>query len=328
MVFLTPSYLKALAWVLLMSPGGYLVQLGLIWPRSAHGFFSLRRSDFRPDPFAFPAARLYHRRRLAGLGRELEDAARLAGAGPWRIWTADQPAAARAGHRPAMIAIFAEGLSDFGLAATIAQQRAFRAFDLRHLRRGQRLSDEFPMAGAQALILLTLMVSWCSPTGSFAGRPRRGWSPGVRAGPSPRRRPWRWPARARRISSPSWRSGCRSRPSLPGPSGDIGRGSPRSQLHPAISGRAASPGAVAIRRCSARLPMRASRHFRLHGRAAARWPGSSRSARVCGRLVLGHFVWGRSRFPASCSASATFCSGIACRGSAAGRCRIMATLLY
>src|SRR4029077_14943007 len=30
LVFLTPSYLKALAWVLLMSRGGYLAQLGLL----------------------------------------------------------------------------------------------------------------------------------------------------------------------------------------------------------------------------------------------------------------------------------------------------------
>src|SRR5258708_15637165 len=36
LVFLTPSYLKALAWVLLMSPGGYLAQLGLLPSGASH----------------------------------------------------------------------------------------------------------------------------------------------------------------------------------------------------------------------------------------------------------------------------------------------------
>src|SRR5215470_3914238 len=56
LVFLTPSYLKSLAWVLLMSPGGYLAQLGLISSDVAHGFFSLGGLIFVTTLNLFPLA--------------------------------------------------------------------------------------------------------------------------------------------------------------------------------------------------------------------------------------------------------------------------------
>lgn len=86
LVFLTPSYLKALAWVLLMSPGGYLAQWGILSPEIIHTFFALPGLIFVQTLNLFPLATFVIGAALAGLGMEYEDAARLAGVRPMRIW--------------------------------------------------------------------------------------------------------------------------------------------------------------------------------------------------------------------------------------------------
>ncbi len=94
LVFLTPSYLKALAWVLLMSPGGYLAQLGLLPSGASHAFFALP----------------------------------------------------------------AEVLSDFGMASTIARLSNFGVLTYGIYAAASDYPVDFPLAGAQALILLALIL--------------------------------------------------------------------------------------------------------------------------------------------------------------------------
>lgn len=158
LVFLMPSYLKALAWVLLMAPGGYLVQLGLVTTDLTHGFFSFPGLVFVHTLNLFPLPAFIIGGALAGLGSELEDAARLSGASPWRIWLGVNLPLLAPAIALSVIATFAEVLSDFGLAATIARQAHFGLLTYGIYAAASDYPIDFPMAGAQALILLTLVL--------------------------------------------------------------------------------------------------------------------------------------------------------------------------
>ena len=194
-VFLTPSYLKALAWVLLMSPGGYLAQLGLVGTDFAHAFFSLPGLIFVQTLNLFPLASFVIGSALAGLGREYEDAARLSGAGPLRVWLRINLPLLAPALALSLIAIFAEALSDFGMAATIARNARFDLLTYGIYAAATDYPVDFPLAGSQALILLCLVVAVVLADRLL----RRQVDPNLISGRSrPARRyalgPWRWPA--------------------------------------------------------------------------------------------------------------------------------------
>ncbi len=125
LVFLTPSYLKALAWVLLMSSGGYLAQLGILPQSWSEAFFGLEGLVFVHTLGLFPLASFIIASALAGLGSELEDAARLSGSSPLKIWLRINGPLLAPAIALSVIATFAEVLSDFGLASTIARTSNF-----------------------------------------------------------------------------------------------------------------------------------------------------------------------------------------------------------
>jgi iron(III) transport system permease protein len=157
LVFLTPSYLKALAWALLMAPGGYLVQLGL--PASAaRAFFSLPGLVFVHTLSLFPLASFIIGSALIGLGSDVEDAARLAVAGPLRVWIKINLPLIAPAIALSVIATFAEVLSDFGMAATIARMSGFSVLTYGIYAATSNYPIDFPMAGAQSLVLLLLVV--------------------------------------------------------------------------------------------------------------------------------------------------------------------------
>ncbi len=158
LVFLMPSYLKALAWVLLMAPGGYLAQLGLLPRTLSDGFFGLGGLVFVHTFSLFPLAGFIIAGALAGLGTDLEDAARLSGASRWRVWVSVNLPLLAPAIALSCIATFAEVLSDFGLAATIAKQSHFGLLTYGIYAAASDYPIDFPMAGAQALILLTLVL--------------------------------------------------------------------------------------------------------------------------------------------------------------------------
>ncbi|UCI08234.1 ABC transporter permease [Mesorhizobium sp. B1-1-8] len=158
LVFLTPSYLKALAWVLLMSSGGYLAQLGLLPPALGAGFFGLAGLVFVHTLSLFPLAAFIIGSALAGLGSELEDAARLSGAGPLRIWLHINGPLLAPAVALSFIATFAEVLSDFGLASTIARMSSFGVLTYGIYAAASDYPVDFPAAGAQALVLLALVL--------------------------------------------------------------------------------------------------------------------------------------------------------------------------
>ncbi|HEY4200366.1 MAG TPA: iron ABC transporter permease [Devosiaceae bacterium] len=157
LVFLTPSYLKALAWVLLMAPGGYLAQLGLLPPALGQGFFSLPGLVFVHTLSLFPVPAFIIGAALAGLGGEYEEAARLAGARPLKIWFRINGPLLLPAIALSLMAVFAEVLSDFGLASTIARMSSFGVLTYGIYVAASDYPVDFPMAGAQALLLLALV---------------------------------------------------------------------------------------------------------------------------------------------------------------------------
>ena len=159
LVFLTPSYLKALSWVLLMAPGGYLAQLGLLPRAMSDDFFSIYGLIFVHTLSLFPLTTFIIGGALAGLGSDLEDAARLSGAGPWRIWMSINLPLLLPAIMLAVIATFAEVLSDFGLATTIARTSGFGVLTYGIYAAASDYPIDFPMAGAQALILLCIVLA-------------------------------------------------------------------------------------------------------------------------------------------------------------------------
>ncbi|TPK59956.1 iron ABC transporter permease [Mesorhizobium sp. B2-4-15] len=158
LVFLTPSYLKALAWVLLMSSGGYLAQFGLLPAWLGSAFFGLAGLVFVHTLSLFPLAAFIIGSALAGLGSELEDAARLSGATPLRIWLRINGPLLAPAIALSFIATFAEVLSDFGLASTIARMSNFGVLTYGIYAAASDYPVDFPAAGAQALVLLALVL--------------------------------------------------------------------------------------------------------------------------------------------------------------------------
>ena len=87
---------------------------------------------------------------LAGLGSELEDAARLSGAAPLRIWLRINGPLLAPAIALSFIATFAEVLSDFGLASTIARMSNFGVLTYGIYAAASDYPVDFPAAGAQA----------------------------------------------------------------------------------------------------------------------------------------------------------------------------------
>lgn len=120
-VFFTPSFLVGEAWSLIIVRGGIPDQYLHFSDAFINWFLSPVGVIFILSLKTFPFVYLSVTAALRWLGSEFEDAARLAGARTWRAWLSINvplllPAIVAAG-----LIAFAEALSDFGTAATIAQ---------------------------------------------------------------------------------------------------------------------------------------------------------------------------------------------------------------
>ncbi|HVB21426.1 MAG TPA: iron ABC transporter permease [Ktedonobacteraceae bacterium] len=120
-VFFTPSFLIGESWSLILIRGGIPDQYLHFSDAFIAWFFSPVGVVFILSLKTFPFVYLSVTAALQWLGSEFEDAARLAGARTLRAWLSiNTPLLLPAIFAAGLIA-FAEGLSDFGTAATIAQ---------------------------------------------------------------------------------------------------------------------------------------------------------------------------------------------------------------
>ena len=158
LVFLTPGYLKALAWVLLMAPRGYLAQFGLLPMAVQHAFFGLPGLVFVHTLNLFPLAYFIIAGAMTGLGGEFEEAARVAGASSWWAWIRINLPLLAPAVALAFLAIFAEVVADFGMAATIARTINFGLLTYSIFTATSDFPVDFGLAGSQALVLMSMLL--------------------------------------------------------------------------------------------------------------------------------------------------------------------------
>lgn len=193
--FFTPSYLVSLGWTALMQRGGFLdLTLGHQNPL-ATSFFSPWGIGlvltFKLFPFVYLAASAG----LQSIGAEYEEAARVSGAGRFRAWMRVVIPLLRPALLAGLLLVFAEVISDFGIAATIGQQAGFPLMTLEIYNYVSSFPINFPLAAAMSTFLVLSMGAALGVQGlllrkrSFQVISGRGHVPShIKLGR------WRWPA--------------------------------------------------------------------------------------------------------------------------------------
>ncbi|TCR85261.1 ABC-type Fe3+ transport system permease subunit [Rhizobium sp. BK376] len=156
-VFATPSYLKGLAWVLLMSQGGYLVYLGILTPAQASSFFGPPGLLLVMALSLFPVPYFIIRARLEGIGGEYIDAARMASANSARTIILIVVPMIMPAIGLSLLTSFAEIVGDFGIANTIARSMNLGLLTYNIYAATSSFPVDFAAAGAQALLLGVLV---------------------------------------------------------------------------------------------------------------------------------------------------------------------------
>jgi iron(III) transport system permease protein len=153
LVLLLPSWLPSLGWVRLVQLDGVMYRLGLNLPFVTHAilgpFGVVLVLGIRNVPFAFLAITAA----LSGMGQEFEDAARVHGASRWEMFRVVAPILAPAIWSAVAIG-FAEAISDFGVAATLAYQAHFHLGTYQLYAAIDDFPPSFPAAAAMAWLLV------------------------------------------------------------------------------------------------------------------------------------------------------------------------------
>ena len=157
LVVLLPSWLPALGWERIVQDQGVMYRLGMDWPWVTHlimgPFGVVLLLGLRAVPFTYLAITAG----LAGLGQEFEDAARVHGASRSQtlrlIWPMLAPAIWSA------LAIgFAEAISDFGVASTLAYNSNFTLGTYQLYADIGNFPPSFPAASALGLLLVAAVA--------------------------------------------------------------------------------------------------------------------------------------------------------------------------
>ncbi len=154
-LLLAPSYLVALGWERLLEPNGVLDVLGvpdaglrsiIYGPIGVTGVLAVKGL-----PFAYLAVS----GALRGLGDEFTAAARVHGGGPWTATRITGALLAPAVWSSFAI-VFAESISDFGVAATLANDAKFPVATYTLYNAVQAFPVDFPVAAAVGWVLLAM----------------------------------------------------------------------------------------------------------------------------------------------------------------------------
>jgi iron(III) transport system permease protein len=157
LVLLLPSWLPALGWERLVQPDGVMYRVGLDWPWVTHVIMGpagvVLLLGLRSVPFTFLAITAG----LAGLGQEFEDAARTHGAGRAQTLALIIPMLAPAIWSALAIG-FAESISDFGVAATLAYNSNFSLATYQLYQAIDNFPPSFPAASAMGALLVAAVA--------------------------------------------------------------------------------------------------------------------------------------------------------------------------
>ncbi len=153
LVLLLPSWLPSLGWVRLVQADGVMYRIGLDLPFVTHAilgpFGVVLLLGLRCVPFSFLAITAA----LSGLGQEFEDAARIHGASRTQAMRLVTPILAPAIWSALAIG-FAESVSDFGVAATLAYKSNFSLATYQLYASINNFPPNFPAAAAMAWLLV------------------------------------------------------------------------------------------------------------------------------------------------------------------------------
>jgi len=157
LVLLLPSWLPALGWERLVQQDGVMYRLGLNWPWVTHTIMGpsgvVLLLGLRCVPFSYLAITAA----LAGLGQEFEDAARVHGANRTRAMRLVIPILAPA-IASALAIGFAESISDFGVAATLAYNSNFSLATYQLYAAIGNFPPSFPLAAGLAWLLVAAVA--------------------------------------------------------------------------------------------------------------------------------------------------------------------------
>jgi iron(III) transport system permease protein len=157
LALLLPSWLPSLGWVRLVEPEGVMYRLGLNWPWVTHlimgPFGVVMVLGLRCVPFSY----LVVSSALNGLGQEFEDAARVHGASRWAALRLIVPILAPA-IMSALAIGFAESISDFGVAATLAYSSNFTLATYALYAAIGNFPPSFPLAAGMSWLLVAAVA--------------------------------------------------------------------------------------------------------------------------------------------------------------------------
>lgn len=156
-LLLTPSYLIALGWERLLEPNGVLQVIGwdATWLRDI--FYGPVGIVVVLTVKGIPFAYLAISNALRGLGHEYEDAVRVHGGGRVAAMKAVVTLLTPA-MWSALAIVFAESISDFGVASTLANDSHFPVATYTLYNAIQAFPVNFPVASAVSWLLLVLVV--------------------------------------------------------------------------------------------------------------------------------------------------------------------------
>lgn len=153
LALLLPSWLPATGWENLVVQDGVMYRMGLDWPWATSlimgPFGVVLVLGLRCVPFSYLAVSAA----LGGLGQEFEDAARVHGANRWQALRLIIPILAPA-IMSALAIGFAESISDFGVAATLAYQSNFTLGTYALYAAINNFPPSFPLAAGMSWLLV------------------------------------------------------------------------------------------------------------------------------------------------------------------------------
>jgi iron(III) transport system permease protein len=153
LALLLPSWLPAIGWERLVQQDGVMYRLGLDWPWVTQlimgPFGVVLLLGLRCVPFSYLAISAA----LNGLGQEFEDAARVHGASRWAALRLIVPILAPA-IMSALAIGFAESISDFGVAATLAYNSNFTLATYALYAAIGNFPPSFPLAAGMSWLLV------------------------------------------------------------------------------------------------------------------------------------------------------------------------------
>jgi iron(III) transport system permease protein len=157
LALLLPSWLPALGWERIVQQDGVMYRLGLNWPWVTHTVMGptgvVLLLGLRCVPFTYLAISAA----LNGLGQEFEDAARVHGATRWQALRLIVPILAPA-IMSALAIGFAESISDFGVAATLAYNSNFSLATYALYAAIGNFPPSFPLAAGMSWLLVAAVA--------------------------------------------------------------------------------------------------------------------------------------------------------------------------